>query len=308
MNNSKAFYKPKRVFCANCKKPIYRSNGRINENLKLGHNFYCSRKCEFKFKTTKQKILCENCGKRFERTPHAISPHNYCSHSCAMIVNNKKYPRKNGLKPILKTCIVCKNRYKKSSGNKKYCSRKCRNEAECYTSEELLNIIKKATKKLKRVPARRELLKGNTRAYIKLFGSFNNAITAAGFTPNRSHDNRMYKRTRAKSIDGHLCDSISELLIDNWFYKNNILHKKDVLYPTTNHKADWKIFSKNKEFFVEYFGLANDSPRYDRSIKEKQMLCRKQNISLIAIYPKDLYPKTYLDFNLKEKFRDYLLN
>jgi hypothetical protein len=222
-----------------------------------------------------------------------------------MIVNNEKYPRKR-LKPKLKTCLVCKKTYRKSSGNKKYCSLACRTEAERYKPEELLKIIKNTVKKLKRVPARREILKGVNEACRKSFGSWNNAVLAAGFTPNRSHNNRMYKRVNTRALDGHLCDSVSELLIDNWLYKNKILHERDAHYPNTNHKADWKIFIEGKEFFVEYFGLANDSPRYDRCIKEKKKICNKNKISLIAIYPKDLYPKTFLEDNLKVIFESLL--
>ena len=292
-----------KVKCAFCGKEYFRQAGRVNEAKKFGWNQYCAKGCQNKAKTKRQTLLCENCGKSFERAPNDISPHNYCSHSCAMIVNNKKYPRKNGLKPILKTCIVCRNRYKKSSGNKKYCSMKCRNEAERYAPEELLSIIKNIFKKLGRVPARRELLKGVDKACVRFFGSWNNAVLAAGFTPNRSHDNRMYKRINAKALDGHLCDSISELLIDNWLYKNNIPHKRNAHYPGTNHKADWELSTKNQKIFIEYFGLANDSPRYDRSIKEKRKLCGKHKISLISIYPQDLYPKNFLEDNLKEKFK-----
>ena len=294
----------KKVFCKNCKKPIYRSTGRFNENLKFGWHFYCSRRCEYKYKTKKRELSCENCGKKFLRQHKDISPHNYCSHSCAMIINNKRYPRER-LKPKFKTCVVCKNKYKKSSGNKKYCSRKCRNKAENYTREELLEIIKNTAKKIKRVPSRREIIKIN-KACTKTFGSWNNAITIAGFSPNRSHDDRMYKRTIAKAIDGHLCDSVSEVLIDNWLYKNNICHERNVHYPETNHKADWQIIFRDKKIFIEYFGLANDSPRYDRSIKVKEILCKKQNISLMAIYPQDLY-RGYLDINLKNKFKGYFI-
>jgi len=292
----------KKAFCKNCKKPIYRSANRFNENLKFGWNFYCSRKCEYQYKTKKQKLICENCGKSFLRQPSDFSLHNYCSHSCAMIVNNKRYTRRR-LKPVLKTCVKCEKQFKKSTGNKKYCSMRCRNEAERYAPEELLNIIKNTFKKLGRVPARRELLKGVDKACVRFFGSWNNAITTVGFQPNRSHNQRMYKRVFTKAIDGHLCDSVSELLIDNWLYKNNILHERDVYYPKTHHKADWKIFAKNKEIFVEYFGLANDSPRYDRAIKEKKKLCGKHKISLISIYPQDLYPKKFFEDNLKEKFK-----
>lgn len=114
----------------------------------------------------------------------------------------------------------------------------------------------------------------------------------------------MYKRIITKALDGHSCDSVSELLIDNWFTQNNIPHQKDIPYPKTNHKADWEISVGNKEIFVEYFGLANDSPRYDRTIKEKIKLCQNCKIPLIEIYPKDIYPKNILDNNLKNKFRE----
>jgi len=293
---------PKKVFCKNCKKPVYRSRGRFNENLKFRWNFYCSRKCEYHYKTKNQKLICENCGKVLQRTPNEISPHNYCSRSCAVIVNNKKSSKRLAQ---LKTCIKCGGHFKKGNGNLNYCSMKCRVEARNYTSEQLIDIIKQFTQKFERVPARREM-EGITKSCIKIFGSWNNAIQAAGFIPNRSHDNRMYKRVNAKAIDGHLCDSVSELLIDNWLYKNNILHERDAYYPKTHHKADWKIFAKNKEIFIEYFGLANDSPRYDRSIREKKMLCKKYGIDLIGIYPKDIYPKNYLESSLKNKFRNFL--
>lgn len=299
--------KPIKVHCKNCNKIFYRPTGRFNEAVKFGWNHYCSLKCQFEFKTRERKILkCENCGKKIIRTPHAISPHNYCSHSCAAIVINKNWSDKR--KGAILKCANCKKSFKKwlIGSNKKYCSIKCFSDAKLYDKEKLLKIIKNTAKKLKRVPARREFWGGVDKACVRIFGSWNNAVSAAGFVPNRSHDDRMYKRIISKANDGHLCDSVSEILIDNWLYKNHIIHEKDVCYPTTQHKADWKLFSKNKQVFVEYFGLANDSPRYDRSIKEKEMLCKKQNISLISIYPKDLYPKIYLDNNLKIKFKGYL--
>ena len=295
-----------KVRCKNCNKIFYRPTGRSNEAIRRGWNHYCSRSCELKNKTTRQVLRCEICDKKIIRTPHAISPHNYCSHSCAATAVNKNWSNKrNGV--ILK-CPKCKKTFKKwvVGGNKKYCSLRCRVETERYKPEELLNIIKKSFRKLKRVPARREILNGVNEACRKSFGSWNNAVSATGLVPNRSHNNRMYKRIISKAKDGHLCDSVSEVLIDNWLHKNEILHEKDAHYPNTNHKADWKIISPDKQIFVEYFGLANDSPRYDRSIKEKKTLCKKQNISLISIYPEDLYPKTYLENNLKNKFKEYL--
>lgn len=286
-----------KVSCKNCGKFFLKDKGHYTENLKLGHNFYCSKKCEYQCKTTKQTLICENCGKSFLRLLSNFSSHNYCSHSCAMIVNNKRYPRKHPV-PVLKICVRCGEQYKESSGNKKYCSMKCRKETEYYTPEKLLSIIKTTFKKLGRTPTRREILKGADKACIKFFRSWNNAVAAAGFTPNRSHDNRMYKRANAKSLDGHLCDSISELLIDNWLTKNKIPHERNGSYPQTNHKADWIVNFKRQTIFIEYFGLAKDSPRYDRSISKKKTLCSQYKIKLVEIYPWDLYPKIKLEAKL----------
>jgi len=293
----------KKVFCGKCGKAIYRSRGRINENIKFGHNFYCSLKCQSKFKTKKQKLLCEKCGKSFWRQLNDISPHNYCSQSCAAIVNNKRYPKWHPV-PILKICEQCGQKYKKSTNNKKYCSRKCRGEAKRRTPEDLIKIIKETIEKLNRIPSRREIRR-IADSCKKAFGSWNNAIIAAGFQPNRSHSQRMYKRTKAKALDGHLCDSISELLIDNWLTKNKINHERNIPYPGTKHRADWGINIKGEIIFIEYFGLAHDSPRYDRSIRKKKKMCQKNNIALIPIYPKDLYPGEFLEENLKSKFEKF---
>ena len=294
-----------KVKCAFCGKEFFRKKGQFNEAKKFGWKHYCSLECLSKSRTKKQVLVCENCGKSFLRQPSDLSPHNYCSHSCAMIVNNKRYTRRR-LKPVLKTCVRCGKQFKKSTGNKKYCSMKCRVEAERrYFPEQLIGIIKLTAQELKRVPAKREL-KEIANICTKIFGSWNNAVLAAGLQPNRSDSQRMYKRTNTVALDGHLCDSISEVLIDNWFTKNKIFHKRNVLYPKTNYKADWVVLIRNKKIFVEYFGLANDSPRYDRTIKEKKEFCHENKISLIAIYPQDLYPKEFLEDNLKEKFKNII--
>lgn len=288
--------KLKRISCNNCKKPIYRSRGRINENLKFNWNFYCSKKCEFQYKTKKKLLICENCGKHFLRVPNDISLHNYCSRSCAAKVNNEKYPKREAK---LKPCVKCGKRFKRGTGNLKYCSIKCRWEAERRSAQEVLETIRQTAKQLRRAPAKRELKMING-ACIKIFGSWNNAITAAGLLPHRSHNQRMYKRINTIALDGHLCDSISEAIIDNWLTKNKISHKRNAPYPKTNRKVDWVISSGGHKIFIEYFGLANDSPRYDRAVRKKKNICRRYGLKLIEIYPRDLYPKAHLDIKLRK--------
>lgn len=294
-----------KVKCVFCGKEFFRQKGRFNEAKKFNWKQYCSKKCLFKDRVKKRVLFCEHCGKAFKRIPSATSHHNYCSKSCAAIANNKRYPKLHP-EAKLKVCIKCGQLFRKSTGNRKYCSIKCRRKAEWHTPEGLIEIIKNTVQKHGRIPARRELM-GIDGACRKVFGSWNNAIITAGFQPNRSHSQRMYKRTNTVALDGHLCDSVSEALIDNWFTENDIFHKKNAPYPGTNYKTDWVIFMGRQSIFVEYFGLANDSPRYDRAIKNKQKLCQKHNIKLIEIYPQDLYPKKNLYKKLQDKFRKLVL-
>lgn len=277
------------VTCKRCGISFYRDAGHVKENQKLGHNFYCSLLCQFSARVSRKILVCENgaCGKQFERTLKHVLIHNYCSQSCAAIVNNQKFPKRG---PGFRICEYkkCKKRFQ---GWRQYCSRLCmRMGRRRYLPEELLEILKFAAHKLERTPAKRELpdVKG---CIVKAFGTWNKAIIAAGLEPNRSHDHRMYSRTKTKAKDGHVCDSISEAIIDNWLTQQHIPHDKNVAYPDTHHTVDWRLESGT---FVEYFGLAKDSPRYDREIVIKKELCRRHGIRLVEVYPHDLYPVTKL--------------
>lgn len=279
--------------CSACTKLFLQRKNHITENFKLGHNLYCSEKCQFNHRKTGEYLTCDNslCKNSFYRVKNDILKYNYCSQSCAAIVNNQRYP-----KWPKRYCAKCRREFKNRES--KYCSSKCgwsafkSHRMPKYGSEEICEIINKLAKKLGRSPARREL--GSTsHMAIRSFGTWNNAILAASLIPNRSDDNRMYRRTKTRAKDGHACDSISEAIVDNWLHRNQIKHARNVGYPSTNHLADWSI--KNGKIFIEYFGLAKDSPRYDQSIEQKQKLCKEHDIKLISIYPKDLYPINQLD-------------
>lgn len=272
----------RKVRCSNCKRPFYKYKGHVKENLKLGHSFYCSPGCLSEHRRTGKWLSCENdlCKKDFYRAKRGISKHNYCSQSCAARVNNYKFP-----KWPTRYCRICKGVVKREGTP--YCSVECGKAGRFkYTKEEILRFVRKYHDETGRVPAKRELLDISNSA-AKLFGTWNKTLIAAGLVPNRSHDNRMYRRVVAKARDGHLCDSISEALIDNWLFEHKIHHEREVLYPGTRHRADWAV---GKNTLIEYFGLAKDSPRYDRTIRKKRSLCRKNNIRLIEITAADLYP------------------
>ncbi len=277
------------VECASCNKGLDRSVGRINENKKLGHNFYCSAACAATGRYRRKTLACENCGKKFERCLRDILPHNYCSSSCAATVNNQKFPKRGCGFSI---CRICLQKFK---GENLYCSRVCSKKArERHNPQDLIRAITVASKALGRIPSKREVSKLSSPC-IYAFGSWNNAVVAAGLKPNRSHDHRMYKRAMTVAADGHLCDSVSEAIIDNWLSHKGIKHERDAAYPVGKYKADWVLANGQ---FVEYFGLANDSARYDRDAALKQKICRQHGIALVALYPGDLYPTLKLD----EKF------
>lgn len=175
-----------RVKCKNCHKCFSRPTRQFNEAVKIGWNQFCSLQCQFDFKIKHRKIVkCEYCQKVFERRASEISKHNYCSRSCSAIVNNIKRAGKNAKKII---CENCGKKFKKwVLKNKKYCSKSCQIDAEFYTPEILIKIIKIMAKKIGAVPARRDFRGGVYKACVRIFGSWNNAVKVAGFTPNKQH-------------------------------------------------------------------------------------------------------------------------
>lgn len=163
----------------------------------------------------------------------------------------------------------------------------------------LIKEIQKLAQELQRTPARREY-KSYT-GCIKSFGSWNKTLVIAGLLPNRNLNQKMYSRKICEANDGHICNSISESIIDNWLTDHQIPHIKEVPYPKGKFIADWMIGVRT---LVEYFGLANDSERYDKEIKKKKYLAKVMGINLIEIYPKDLFPAKKLD----TIFNNYIKN
>lgn len=276
--------------CSYCNKSFLKDNRYINENIKLKHNCYCSRKCQYSFKNKQVELICENpkCDNRFKRTPKGKSFRNFCSNKCAMKIIGPE----NGLKhKKYRYCQHCGNN--RSPGTK-YCSVACWGKNHRIPKDEIIKQLQLLTQKLGRTPTRRECR--SCHSAKERFGSWTNALVAAGLTPHRSLNQRMYKRRKCFAKDGHICNSVSELIIDNWLYEHHIDHQKEVAYPKGKFISDWSLSNK---IFVEYFGLANDSRRYDQEIKKKQQVCKDSGVRLIEIYSKDLFPKNKLETILK---------
>lgn len=273
------------VKCSVCQTSFLKENRYINESIKLRSKLYCSRQCQSFSKRTAIKLQCENasCKRWFFRIKSGISEHNFCSHSCAAKYSNVV----RGLRREIKYCKVCAAPIRR---NKIYCSSLCSAKDHSLTRESLLTKLRTLAEKLSRAPTRRECAQFSTA--VRIFGSWTKALTEAGLIPHRSLNQRMYKRRECRSKDGHWCNSISELLIDNWLQERGIPHEKECLYPTGKYRTDWKI---GEHTFIEYFGLANDSVRYNAVIEKKRQICRETGIDLIELYPKDIFPKINLN-------------
>lgn len=281
------------VTCYFCSKKFLKDNRHINENNKLRNNFYCSPDCESSAKKRQIKLKCDspNCNNIFSRQKSYISPRNFCSRNCALQLIGPENARK---RKKLRSCKYCKEIF--TGKHALYCSNKCLTKARTISKEQLIKAVQATALKLGRTPTRREFK--HEASCRNKFGSWNNALVQAGLVPHRSLNQRMYHRRRCRAKDGHICNSVSELIIDDWCFKNGIEHGKEIPYPTGKYLADWSL---SENTLVEYFGLANDSKRYDNEIKKKRKICKEWNIKLIEIYSKDLFPKSRLDniFNLR---------
>jgi len=161
-----------------------------------------------------------------------------------------------------------------------------------YTTQTLLEKIKQFYLQNGRIPLKREF--NMYHAYKDHFGSWNKAIVAAGFSPNKSI---FTKRFTAE--DGHICDSFSEKIIDDWLHKHSIPHQRNAKYGKSKMTADFAV----GETRIEFFGLAATSNSYRKIMEQKRDFCAREGLRLLEIYPEDLYrqdPQKYLEILLKK--------
>lgn len=228
-------------------------------------------------------LTCANCSKEFVRRKYSISNNSYCSRSCAAKTNNSRFPKHPGIK---KTCIVCGKNF---VSQEKYCSPTCQYKGLTITKEDILSYIRDFYKKNGRIPLKREFK--HPRAARERFGTWNNAIFAAGLTPNP-----VLFANKWLARDGHKCDSLAEKIIDDWLYQQNIPHKRTVPYPGNNKlSVDFVV----ENYWIEFFGLFGENIRYDELRKMKLKLVKEYKLEFIGIYPADLFPHNNLPKVLK---------
>jgi hypothetical protein len=273
------------IKCFYCNKEFQRETGRYNEAVKRSWHQYCSQKCQSNSKTRRIKKGCANpkCNKQVSRQLNEFkkskSGRIFCSLSCATSVHNSESPKRQA---VIRRCLYCKKEF---VGGKKYCSKKCKDKSQVISKQEICKKIQKFYEKYKRIPVKKEFPHHN--ASRNRFSSWNKAIKAAGFKPNPV---LFAKKHKAK--DGHMCDSLSERIVNDWLSDNNLEHKINVPYPgNLQFTCDFVV----DKYFIEFFGLEGELPKYTKTIKEKRRLAQEYNLNMIELKPEHILPKNQLD-------------
>jgi hypothetical protein len=225
------------------------------------------------------------------RAPSQISAHNFCSSSCAVVFNNTQ---KWGLP---KPKIVLSKEEKRAvriAGSRLGGINSWKNYKSKYTKEYIVTAIQTFVNVNNRLPVKKEMMRLYSRARER-FGTWNKAIQAAGYNPNPV----MFANKQVAN-DGHICDSMAEKIIDDWFYARNIPHQIDIKYPGGKFSADFVV----EGIVIEFFGLRGELSRYDQLMKEKLRVLEDNDVKFIAIYPKDLFPNLKLNKVLKRFIKD----
>lgn len=289
----------------------------FNNYNKQGLKIFCSKECSSKSRIKSIPSNCSNCGKKINVPRKTFkkrkSKNFFCSRTCStqFIFLGKKrneltkekirnsiieYCKKNNKRILpIKNCALCGKEFKCISDDRKCCSRKCGQIYKFgslpYTKEEVVNTIISLSQKLNRTPQQRD---GGchrlVRSAVKFFGSWNKTMESCGLKPNPT----MLHRMKLKCKDGHIAESISEKIVDEWLFKNEIKHERTKKYPG-NKYFNCDFYLNDYNIWLEYFGMINNIEEYDKVIELKRQIAKDNNLKFIEIIPSDLYPKNKLD-------------
>ena len=310
------------VECSFCHNNFDMSARNYNWSNKQKSKKFCSKECRNKFFTKSKRVNCLTCGKEMTVTRSQVKQSKsgkfFCSHTCSAKHSNanrvfseerrKEISEKtrSSIGKYLKTqnkimlekneertCPICNKKFKPPKQRSLCCSRRCRQiyqfGSSPYTKEEVINRIYEVSQKLKRTPQRRECEHKLWHSANKFFGSWNKLMEHCGLKPNSSK----YQKIRLKCQDGHMADSISEKIIDEWLFVNKINHERNKKYHNVNFNCDFYLPDYN--IWLEYFGLMGQVEEYDKGIELKRQIVKDNNLNFIEIVPNDLYPENKLD-------------
>jgi hypothetical protein len=102
-------------------------------------------------------------------------------------------------------------------------------------------------------------------------------------------------------IDGHKVRSLSELIIDDLFYRWGIHHEYEdfILQSFANYKYDWYL--PDFDLYLEFFGYSGK--KYQQTKREKEEFYRRHHLHMIALEPSDLAD---IQSNIVTKLKSYI--
>lgn len=119
-------------------------------------------------------------------------------------------------------------------------------------------------------------------------------------------NNQIYHHETTPSIqfkteDGHFVKSQGELIIDNWLYRNGIIHAYETRIQRNNKHIMTDFYLSRIDVYIEFWGMINN-PAYKQRKDEKIIFYRNHELNLIELFPRDL---SMLSEILKVKLDQY---
>lgn len=276
-------YNKKPNMCLYCNEPIL-----AKEHEKIYYvkkRKFCSSSCSAKYSNTHR---CKDIYLKIKETWNIKLQNGEVDE----IVKNRNQVRR---KIEEKECAFCGKIFTVRKNKQVFCSSECR-EKSYGSKEELIEWANDFIKNNGFVPTSK--ISGRmTRLAKENFGSWNNFIKELGYEPRK----QMYGKGSYLCKDGHISDSISEIVIDNWLFENNIKHERRKIYP--NSKKDCDFYLSDYDIWIEFFGLLGEDDKYDKTAEEKRTIARENGINMLEITAKDLFPKN----KLEEKILKFLV-
>lgn len=158
-----------------------------------------------------------------------------------------------------------------------------------YSKEDIIKSIQTFKNITGRLPGIRDFGSNNPQypnhdTVKERFGSWNNAIKAAGFEPNLQNGFGV----NTFGLDGHLYRSQAEAyFVDNYLFEKHI-YEIEPKYPESNWRYDWYL--PDLDLYIELAGGL-----HPQRIEEKIQINRSLNRKCLVIPTQKIYNKSYIE-------------
>ncbi len=122
-------------------------------------------------------------------------------------------------------------------------------------------------------------------------------LLAAGLLPEGSLKGA--RGVRVIANDGCVCLSLGEKLIDDVLSSEGIAHAREIHYPDSGFRSDWKC----GDIYIEFFGLTGNLA-YDAKAQAKRGLASELGLRIVEIFPADLKDPSALRTRLLRDLAD----